>query len=449
VKVRMQRVDLAEVDAALLALPEVRSAVSYIRAPGSENECVAASIVLHDGTRLTMQSVRRSLAERLPPYAIPSDVRVAEALPMTRSFKLDRGVVGEVADGLPPLPDYFEAVDGFRDDLERQLADVVAEAADEPVDDRYTELCAAPAVLEKIAAGVRRRMDVDLTATELTVHSTILELAALVRERRNARSVRAQIQCISLLNSGQGSTEVFVVPAAGASVVRHRALAAALQPAMTCYGIEPLGFDDDASPQRSIDEMAELYGREVLRTAQTERVVLLGECFGSYVVLETARRLAEAGRTPMLVVLLDPPTWQTRRKPRSDADVIDLGRELSDLVRHGQWSSMRAVVRMHLVRNTLGKISRSRRRIDRVFAAHSAALWQHVPKPYGGPVLHLASAEMDRNPAVRAYWRTLAAGPHEYVRLSGSDHRSISAGSDAARVARVLENVLRKGTPLS
>jgi len=84
-------------------------------------------------------------------------------------------------------------------------------------------------------------------------------------------------------------------------------------------------------------------------------------------------------------VLLDPTARHARRRPRSDAELIDLWAELTNLARYRQSSTLWEMVRMHLVRKTLGCISRI--------------------------------------------------------------SRSICSGSDAAGVARVLDDVLKNETP--
>ncbi|MFD9735291.1 amino acid adenylation domain-containing protein [Umezawaea sp. NPDC059074] len=88
VKVRGHRVELGEVEAALTAHPDVRSAVAVVT--GGR---LAAAVV---GTAAPS---RDFLADHLPPAMLPDTVVVLEALPLTANGKVDRAAVRRVLDG--------------------------------------------------------------------------------------------------------------------------------------------------------------------------------------------------------------------------------------------------------------------------------------------------------------------------------------------------------------
>ena len=92
VKVRGFRVEPGEIEAALRALPEVLDAAVTARA-----QALAAYVVPREGARLDADALRRSLAERLPPYMVPSTLTVLDALPRTPSGKVDRRALPEPA----------------------------------------------------------------------------------------------------------------------------------------------------------------------------------------------------------------------------------------------------------------------------------------------------------------------------------------------------------------
>ncbi|MFJ2193503.1 amino acid adenylation domain-containing protein, partial [Kitasatospora sp. NPDC087861] len=93
VKLRGFRIELGEVEAALRAQPGVEQAVAVVRTD------------LHGTKRLVgylvggadPETVRRSLAERLPEYMVPSAVVALAALPLTRNGKVDRAALPEPA----------------------------------------------------------------------------------------------------------------------------------------------------------------------------------------------------------------------------------------------------------------------------------------------------------------------------------------------------------------
>ncbi|WP_147333293.1 condensation domain-containing protein, partial [Archangium gephyra] len=91
VKVRGYRIELAEVEAALLAHPEVREAVALVREDSPGDKRLVAYVVPPPGQPLTdVDLLRASLAQRLPEFMRPSAFVVLESLPLTSNAKVDR-----------------------------------------------------------------------------------------------------------------------------------------------------------------------------------------------------------------------------------------------------------------------------------------------------------------------------------------------------------------------
>jgi amino acid adenylation domain-containing protein len=90
VKIRGNRVELSEVTAAMLSLPRVASAyVTPVRDHSSQT--LAAVVTGDDG--LAESEIAAQLQEKLPPYMIPTRLKVIEAIPMTPNQKVDRAAV--------------------------------------------------------------------------------------------------------------------------------------------------------------------------------------------------------------------------------------------------------------------------------------------------------------------------------------------------------------------
>ncbi len=84
VKVRGFRIELGEVESALARHPQIREAVAF----GLDGEL--AAVARPEDASLTVLSVRRFLAERLPAYMIPTQILLVAELPQTSNGKTDR-----------------------------------------------------------------------------------------------------------------------------------------------------------------------------------------------------------------------------------------------------------------------------------------------------------------------------------------------------------------------
>lgn len=87
VKIGGRRIELGEVDNALLALPGVEAAAAAVRRSDAGNS-VLVGYVVTDGS-LDIRSARATLRERLPAAAVPR-IAVVETIPVRTSGKVDR-----------------------------------------------------------------------------------------------------------------------------------------------------------------------------------------------------------------------------------------------------------------------------------------------------------------------------------------------------------------------
>ncbi|MCM3924907.1 amino acid adenylation domain-containing protein [Frankia sp. AiPs1] len=102
VKVRGHRVELGDVEAALLAHPAVTEAVVVVVGSGIEARLVAVVVPAH-GHDLGPLELRRHCAARLPRYLVADEFRTRSHLPRTRNGKADRAALaGDLA--VTPAP---------------------------------------------------------------------------------------------------------------------------------------------------------------------------------------------------------------------------------------------------------------------------------------------------------------------------------------------------------
>ncbi|MCY1042398.1 amino acid adenylation domain-containing protein [Corallococcus sp. bb12-1] len=99
VQLRGFRVELGEVEAALLRLPDIRAAAVVVRDAHGPDPKLVAFVVDRQGQKSDAQEVRRALRRMLPDYMVPNRVVPLEALPLTAVGKLDRKALQSLAEG--------------------------------------------------------------------------------------------------------------------------------------------------------------------------------------------------------------------------------------------------------------------------------------------------------------------------------------------------------------
>ena len=90
IKTRGYRVELDEIEVALLAHGGVEQAAVYTVPDGQGSQLIEAAVVPRAGATPAPAELMEHLAGRLPPYALPARLTVTEDFPRTSTGKIDR-----------------------------------------------------------------------------------------------------------------------------------------------------------------------------------------------------------------------------------------------------------------------------------------------------------------------------------------------------------------------
>ncbi|HEU5188161.1 MAG TPA: amino acid adenylation domain-containing protein [Methylomirabilota bacterium] len=205
-KVRGQRVEVAEVEAALLALSGVAEAVVLVR----EDEPGAARLVAYLVPQLTRtlnaSELRRALAPRLPDVMVPSALIVLDRLPVDGNGKIDRRAL--------PLPLAGRAESGPttrlapRTPRENEIARVWAAVLgvdDVGVEDDFFDLGGNSLLAALVLARVRTAWDVDISLPAFIERPTVAGLAHAIESAPRDVTLRPAVAPIPRLpRSGTG-----------------------------------------------------------------------------------------------------------------------------------------------------------------------------------------------------------------------------------------------------
>ena len=97
IKTRGYRVELDEVEVALLAHVQVEEAAVYPVPDGDGSNLLAAAVIARNGYHLSADVLVEHLNSRLPWYAVPARIDVTDDFPRTSTGKIDRRALRERA----------------------------------------------------------------------------------------------------------------------------------------------------------------------------------------------------------------------------------------------------------------------------------------------------------------------------------------------------------------
>ncbi|MGE8202296.1 MAG: non-ribosomal peptide synthetase, partial [Variovorax sp.] len=124
VKIHGHRIETGEVEAAILAHPDIQSCAVVAR-PDESGQLRLVAYLVARSQKVSWDALRAHLAARLPAALIPAAQVWLAQLPVTPNGKLDRRALPEPADERPELAQPFEEA---RDTVEQQVCEAFARA---------------------------------------------------------------------------------------------------------------------------------------------------------------------------------------------------------------------------------------------------------------------------------------------------------------------------------
>jgi amino acid adenylation domain-containing protein len=179
VKVRGNRVELGEIESALVDDPEVSAAAVTVH-NGTTGEQRLVAYVAPAGAGIEVGAVRARLSRRLPDYMIPAMWVTLDELPLTASGKTNRKALPDPGSRRPELA---EAYVSPRTETEERLAEIwesVLELSPIGVRDGFLDLGGQSLAATRICARVRQTFGSHLSTGDLLTAATVEQLARVV-----------------------------------------------------------------------------------------------------------------------------------------------------------------------------------------------------------------------------------------------------------------------------
>jgi acyl-coenzyme A synthetase/AMP-(fatty) acid ligase/thioesterase domain-containing protein/acyl carrier protein len=298
-KLRGQWISLAEIEAALMQIPDVREAA--VVTTGAADKKIIAFVSWSNG-ELPEQELRSALQERLPPYSLPHDIFRLSQLPFLPNGKIDRIGLSREADRRQRTKTRQTGDRGNA--LVLQLVRIWQKVLETDKIDTGADFFSAGGdslAAATMLAAVESFFGIHLPVSALLEAPTIEKLSELIRKGGWSE---AQLRLVALQLRGT-KPPLYCVPGAGSEALAFRELAAHLGDDQPCFAFQPQGLDGSAPYLSSIEEMAAHYIASLRRHQPRGPYYLCGSSLGGVVAFEMARRLSHDGEEVEFLGLLD------------------------------------------------------------------------------------------------------------------------------------------------
>jgi thioesterase domain-containing protein len=470
VKVRSFRVELGEVEAALLSHPGVREAAVAAHTSAGETRLFAYVAGHAASPPPTPQTLRHHLKQCLPDYMVPAGFVFLESLPRTTGGKVNRRA-------LPPPPSEWTVTDrpyvAPRTPLEESLAGLWREVLrldKVGIYDHFFELGGSSIQGAMLINRLQQLLGEPVYVVALFDAPTIDGLAHYLNEafpgavRRlfgpeslaavpvHPQRPRTNELVVPLQTEGSLSPWFMVHPPGGI-VVCYQALAHRLGRERPFYGIRSRGLHGEGEDELSgrMEEMAAEYVAAVRAIQPQGPYYLGGWSAGGLVALEMAQQLLVAGEKTALLALLDttPPT-QAGSAPEHESSGQEYGLDLSldELARLGPDEQLpylwQHALKLGLIEPEvpLAVAEQVLHELKRLFHRHMVLANEYVARPYPGRVTLLRPSDAPLAVATSRDrgWGKLAAAVD--VRFVPGQHHSMVKEPHVQMLARVLQECL-------
>ncbi|MFB6824053.1 amino acid adenylation domain-containing protein [Streptomyces virginiae] len=449
VKVRGHRMELGEIESALVRHPRVLAAAVAVHGTGVD--AVLAGYVTWRDEAGDVRELGDFLRQDLPEYMVPAVLTALDRLPLTPNGKLDRKAL--------PAPS-ADAVRGDgagrvapRDTTELRMARLWEQTlaiAPIGVRDDFFALGGHSLKAFALMAAVRREFGVELPLNLVFRRRTVELLCEALPE---AGATAADL-LVPLADGNLSRPPLVLVHPRGGDVVCYRNLVRDLSARpggdRRILGLESVGYNTDEPPLERVPEMAERY-LAALREEQPHGPYLLaGWSFGGTVAYEMAARLEAAGEEVAFLGLIDAAAPGTAPGSRS---ATAAGPGDPDLLRYGIAAGIDAgsareldeeelldvLVRRGREEGTLPRTSPTDalRRLLRVAEANGVASAAYRTDAVVTVGLHLFTVD-ERHPELAtplvdpAAWRPRTAGGVLRAAVPGNHHDLVDPPHSAA-----------------
>lgn len=301
-KIRGQRIEPSEVEAALVSHELVQEVAVLGRTNRGEDKELVAVIVPVAGNTPTVAQLREHLRHQLPDGMIPSRWEILPQLPLTANGKVDKRRLEAQPAALLTTPEP-EAIPQTGTELALlRLWRETLGRDDLTLHDEFFASGGHSLLAMKLVSLVRRSFGVEVTLLDLFAHPTVFKLAGWIaaHDRTSRRRSRVALR-------GQGkAVPLFHVPGFHGFEFLPRKFRDALGEHRLYFdGLQYPGLDGHDTALSSVESIASALNAQLTEIWPEGPLCLSGMSGGGKVALEMASQLREAGRVVEVVLLYD------------------------------------------------------------------------------------------------------------------------------------------------
>ena len=297
VKVRGHRIEIGEIEHALMSIDGIKSAIVL-----ANTDILIAFIIVDFEFTNELDEIRlwrKELASQLPTFMVPHVFHILDKMPTTLNDKIDRKALLEYKSNSEIEQEYnaprtenekiVEKI--WRETLKKEQIDIFS---------NFFEMGGHSIMAVNVMIKIEKKTGKRIPLSALFQHSTVEKFAKLL----NTESTISSDYLVPLKPNGS-KIPFFIVHGAGLNILNFAHVIQHFDKDQPVYGFQGIGPNGYENWFESIEDMAATYIDSIVKINPNGPYALAGFSFGGVVAFEMARQLKDQGKTVSLIALLD------------------------------------------------------------------------------------------------------------------------------------------------
>ncbi|NDP28716.1 MAG: amino acid adenylation domain-containing protein, partial [Flavobacterium sp.] len=297
VKVRGHRIEIGEIEQALMDIDGIKSAIVLAKIAILVAFVTVDIEIINELDQIRLW--RNELASYLPTYMVPYIYHILDKIPTTLNDKIDRKALLEYKSDSKSNQEYYAP----RTNEEKLVAAIWEEnLKKERIDifSNFFEMGGHSIMAINVMTQIEKKTGVRIPLSALFQHSTVEKFAKLLNLENNISSDH-----LVPIKPYGSKTPLFMVHGAGLNVLNFAHVINHFDEDQPLYGFQGLGPNGFDNWFDSIEAMAACYIDSMVKINPKGPYAIAGFSFGGIVAFEMARQLKEQGKTVSTIALLD------------------------------------------------------------------------------------------------------------------------------------------------
>ena len=180
VKVRGLRIELSEVEGALLSMSEISEAVVTVHERSPGEKFLVAYIVSAKEPKPAISEIRRFMEQKLPAFMVPSSYIMLETLPLTPNDKIDRRALPAPDRSRPDLDTPFAAPRTYTEKALARIWEDVLGIDNVGIDDSFLSLGGNSLLATQVISRMLTEFQVDIPMRSFLETPTVAKMGVVI-----------------------------------------------------------------------------------------------------------------------------------------------------------------------------------------------------------------------------------------------------------------------------